>query len=74
MPDASSHKFRVGDLCTFTNKGSNTYNALNGKPCKVVELRSQNTWDFPSQPEYKVCFPWHRLHIRVWESELEQIM
>lgn len=49
-------EFNVGDICTFTNKGSSGVRSNDGKECSIARLKEREMWINSNVPEYVIRF------------------
>ena len=71
MP-TSGHKYRIGQVCTFTNRGTSGVTKNDGKRCEIVRLKPANEWA-QGEPEYVIRFLVENHDFGVRECELEPV-
>lgn len=50
-------QFKIGDICTFTNRGSSGYTGNDSKQCRVIGLKDGPEWkDILNEPGYIIEF------------------
>jgi len=68
---AIKHKYRMGQVCVFTNRGVSGVTSNDGKQCKIVRLKPVDEWA-QSEPEYVIGFLGENHGFGARESELKQ--
>lgn len=64
------HRYRIGQICIFTNRGMSGITSNDGKRCKIVRLKPAKEW-VRSEPEYAMQFLDDDHGFGVRECELE---
>ena len=52
---AVQHRYQIGQVCVFTNRGVSGVKINDGKRCKIVRLKSAEEWA-QGEPEYVIHF------------------
>lgn len=67
----AAHKYRMGQVCVFTNRGVSGVTSNDGKHCKIVRLKPVDEWA-QGEPEYVIDFLNENHGFGARESELKQ--
>lgn len=65
------HKYKFGQICIFTNKGSSGVTSNDGLKCEIIRLKPLDEWVYP-EPAYVIIFEDGR-SFGVRQSELEPV-
>ncbi len=71
MP-TTGHKYRLGQDCIFTNRGTSGVTKNDGKRCRIVRLKPANEWA-QGEPEYVISFLDENHGFGVRECELQPV-
>ena len=66
------HRYRMGQVCVFTNRGVSGVTSNDGKRCKIVRLKPVEEW-VQGEPAYVIHFLDENHGFGVRECELEPI-
>ncbi len=67
-----THRYGVGQVCVFTNRGVSGVTKNDGKRCQIVDLKPEKHW-FQGEPEYVIKFLDENHGFGVRECELKPI-
>lgn len=67
---AVRHRYRMGQVCVFTNRGVSGVTENDGKRCRIVRLKPAEEWA-QGEPEYVIHFLGENHGFGVRECELE---
>lgn len=68
--EAVQHRYRINQVCIFTNRGVSGVRINDGKRCKIVRLKPVKEW-VQGEPEYVIRFPDEKHGFGARECELE---
>lgn len=64
------HRYQLGQVCVFTNRGVSGVRCNDGKRCKILRLKPVEEWA-QGEPEYVIRFLDENHGFGVRECELE---
>lgn len=67
---AVQHRYRMNQVCVFTNRGVSTVACNDGKHCRIVRLKPVEEWA-QGEPEYVIHFLDENQGFGARESELK---
>ena len=68
---AVEHRYQMGQVCVFTNRGVSGVRSNDGKRCKIVRLKPVEEWA-QGEPEYVIHFLDENHGFGTRECELER--
>jgi len=68
----TQHRYRVGQVCVFTNRGSSGVTENDGEKCRITSLKPRRTW-INNEPGYSIEFLDRNHGFGVRECELEAV-
>lgn len=72
MDASMNHKYRIGQICIFTNRGTSGVTKNDGKRCRIVRLKPELEWA-QGEPEYVIHFIEESHGFGVRECELQPV-